>query len=164
MSSAPISPSSQHLAVIDRQVATEADLLPSESELIDWVSRVLAYHPAETRHEVTVRLVEVPESQALNRDYRGKDAPTNVLSFPFEAPPEVPLPLLGDLVICHEIVAQEAQQQRKPLAQHYAHMVIHGTLHLLGYDHIEDDEAEAMEHLERDILADLEIPDPYVET
>lgn len=152
------------LAVVDRQVAVDANTLPSEAELADWIGRVLAHHPAETRHEVTVRLVDVSESQALNRDYRGKDTPTNVLSFPFEAPPEVPIPLLGDLVICHTVVAQEAQQQHKPLAQHYAHMVIHGTLHLLGYDHIEDDEAEVMEQMERDILAGLEIPDPYLES
>ncbi|MCL7929795.1 rRNA maturation RNase YbeY [Halomonas llamarensis] len=148
-------------AIVDRQVAVDANALPSEAELADWVGRVLAHHPAETRHEVTVRLVDVSESQALNRDYRDKDTPTNVLSFPFEAPPEVPIPLLGDLVICHAIVDQEAQQQHKPLAQHYAHMVIHGTLHLLGYDHIEDNEAEVMEQLECQILADLGIPDPY---
>jgi probable rRNA maturation factor len=163
MSSSPTNPASS-LPVIDRQVAVDANALPSTSELADWVGRVLAHHPAQTRHEVTVRLVGVSESQTLNRDYRGKDAPTNVLSFPFEAPPEVPIPLLGDLVICHAVVEQEAQQQHKPLAQHYAHMVVHGTLHLLGYDHIEDDEAEVMEHLERDILADLEIPDPYQES
>ncbi|MYL23819.1 rRNA maturation RNase YbeY [Vreelandella massiliensis] len=161
MSTPPSSHAPSNLAVIDRQVAIEAEELPGESELVDWVSRVLAHHPEESRHEVTVRLVEVSESQALNRDYRGKDKPTNVLSFPFDAPPEVPLPLLGDLVICHAIVVAEAQHQAKPLAQHYAHMVVHGTLHLLGYDHIDDDEAEVMEQMERDILADLGIPDPY---
>lgn len=149
------------LAVIDRQVAVDTDEVPSEPELVDWVSRVLAHHPEESRHELTVRLVEVSESQALNRDYRGKDKPTNVLSFPFDAPPVVSLPLLGDLVICHTIVVAEAQQQDKPLAQHYAHMVVHGTLHLLGYDHMDDDEAEVMEQIERDILAELGIPDPY---
>ena len=149
-------------AVIDYQVATQAPQLPSTEELERWVSAVLEHHADEPGHELTIRVVDVDESQALNRDYRGKDKPTNVLSFPFEAPPGIDLPLLGDLVICHAVVAQEAQQQHKPLIQHYAHMVIHGTLHLLGYDHIENDEAEAMEQLERTLLAEFDIPDPYL--
>ncbi|MGY4878271.1 rRNA maturation RNase YbeY [Vreelandella aquamarina] len=149
-------------AVIDYQVATQAPELPSAEELERWVSAVLERHADEPAHELTIRVVDIDESQALNRDYRGKDKPTNVLSFPFEAPPGVDLPLLGDLVICHAVVDQEAQQQHKPLIQHYAHMVIHGTLHLLGYDHIEDDEAEAMEQLERTLLAEFDIPDPYL--
>jgi len=148
-------------AVIDYQVATLAPQLPSPEELERWVNAVLKRH-ADAGHELTIRVVDADESQALNRDYRGKDKPTNVLSFPFEAPPGIDLPLLGDLVICHAVVAQEAQQQHKPLIQHYAHMVIHGTLHLLGYDHIEDDEAEAMEQLERTLLAEFDIPDPYL--
>ena len=149
-------------AVIDYQVATQASQLPSLEELERWVSAVLERHADESGHEMTIRVVDADESQALNATYRGKDKATNVLSFPFEAPPGIVLPLLGDLVICHAVVAQEAQQQHKPLIQHYAHMVIHGTLHLLGYDHIEDDEAEAMEDIERTLLAEFDIPDPYL--
>jgi len=149
-------------ALIDYQLATQATSVPDLAQLECWVTAVLEQHPQESRHEVTIRIVDADESRALNADYRGKDKPTNVLSFPFEAPPGIELPLLGDLVICQNVVAQEAQQQQKPLMQHYTHMVIHGTLHLLGYDHIEDDEAEAMEQLERLLLARFDIPDPYL--
>jgi probable rRNA maturation factor len=148
--------------VIDYQLATQASQVPETAQLERWVTAVLEQHPQESRHEVTIRIVDADESQALNADYRGKHKPTNVLSFPFEAPPGIELPLLGDLVICQNVVAQEAQQQHKPLMQHYAHMVIHGTLHLLGYDHIEDADAEAMEQLERRLLARFNIPDPYL--
>ncbi len=147
--------------LVDRQVAIEADGLPAQSDLEAWVSHVLAHHPGEDRHELTIRFVDETESRMLNRDYRGKDAPTNVLSFPFEGPPGVELPLLGDLVICHPVVISEALEQDKSPLAHYAHMVIHGTLHLLGYDHIETLDAEAMETLEADMLAMLGIPDPY---
>jgi len=102
------------------------------------------------------------ESRELNHTYRGKDKPTNVLSFPFEAPPGIELPLLGDLIICRQVVEQEAQEQEKTLEAHWAHMVIHGSLHLLGYDHIEDDEAEEMESLETEIMLALGYPDPYI--
>lgn len=148
-------------AVIDYQVATQASQLPNASHLEQWVEAVLEHHPQESRHEVTIRMVDAPESQALNADYRGKDKPTNVLSFPFESPPGIDLPLLGDLIICQEVVVQEAQQQQKPLIHHYAHMVIHGTLHLLGYDHTEHQDAETMETLECQLLAKFNIPDPY---
>ncbi|WP_110687588.1 rRNA maturation RNase YbeY [Salinicola aestuarinus] len=148
---------------IDRQVALdEGDIeaLPTLVDLERWVGVVLAAHD-EARTELTVRFVERDESQALNRDYRGKDKPTNVLSFPFEAPPGIELPLLGDLVICHEVVVQEAGDQHKATADHYAHLVMHGCLHLLGYDHIEEEEADAMEALERELLARFAIADPY---
>lgn len=152
-------------AIIDRQVAlddpSEASLLPGSESLQRWVTGVLQLHPEETRHEVTVRFVEQDESRALNNDYRDKDRPTNVLSFPFECPPGIDLPLLGDLVICHAVVSSEAKEQRKSLEAHYAHMVIHGTLHLLGYDHIEDDEAEVMERIETTLLSRFGIADPY---
>ncbi|MBZ9568740.1 rRNA maturation RNase YbeY [Modicisalibacter tunisiensis] len=154
--------------VIDRQVAVRAETLPDADRLQAWVAAALEHHrrhgslaaPPEAL-ELTVRFVEEAESRALNRDYRGKDRPTNVLSFPFEAPAGLDLPLLGDLVICHDVVDREAREQGKALEHHYAHMVIHGTLHLLGHDHIEDAEAEEMEALERRILADFAIPDPY---
>ncbi|TLF45949.1 rRNA maturation RNase YbeY [Halomonas urmiana] len=147
---------------VDRQVAVAADVLPTQADLEAWIGAVLSRIPDESRHELTVRFVDAEESQALNRDYRGRDRPTNVLSFPFEAPPGIELPLLGDLVICHPVVVQEAREQDKSTPAHYAHMVIHGTLHLLGHDHLDDDEAEIMEALEREILASLGIADPYL--
>ncbi|WP_299316204.1 rRNA maturation RNase YbeY [uncultured Halomonas sp.] len=150
--------------VVDRQQATEAEGLPGQAELEAWVAAVLARHDVAADSELTVRLVDSEESQALNRDYRGRDRPTNVLSFPFESPPGVALPLLGDLVICHPVVVAEAAEQDKALRDHYAHMVVHGTLHLLGHDHIEEEEAEAMERLEREILAEFDIADPYLDT
>ena len=106
---------------------------------------------------VTIRLVDADEGQTLNRDYRGKDYATNVLSFPYETTPRV----IGDLVICPNVVAREAGEQNKPLAAHYAHLTVHGMLHLQGFDHIEDAEAEEMEAREREILAGLGYPDPY---
>lgn len=102
------------------------------------------------------------ESRDLNNTYRGKDKPTNVLSFPFEAPPEVELPLLGDLIICRQVVEREAAEQEKTVEEHWAHMVVHGSLHLLGYDHIEDSEAEEMEALETEIMQSMGYADPYL--
>ncbi|WP_110676864.1 rRNA maturation RNase YbeY [Salinicola sp. RZ23] len=150
---------------IDRQVAV-ADAataeLPSAADLETWIGRVLD-HAEESRRELTVRFVERDESRQLNRDYRGKDKPTNVLSFPFEGPPGIEVGLLGDLVICHAVVVAEAAEQGKSCHDHYAHLVIHGCLHLLGYDHIDDAEAEQMEALERTLLAGFGIADPYLE-
>ncbi|MCP5011164.1 MAG: rRNA maturation RNase YbeY [Aestuariibacter sp.] len=153
------------VAIIDYQQAFDADqgllaTLPGEAQVTAWASAVLSHLHIGDK-EITVRFVNNEESQQLNNDYRGKDKPTNVLSFPFECPPEVPLDLLGDLVICVPVIAREAEEQQKPIADHYAHMIVHGTLHLLGYDHIEDAEAEEMEGLEIAILAKLAIDDPY---
>jgi probable rRNA maturation factor len=111
--------------------------------------------------ELAIRIVDTAEGQALNRDYRGKDYATNVLSFPAELPPGVNLPLIGDLAICAPVVAREAAEQGKKPRDHWAHLTVHGTLHLLGYDHIDEAEAEAMEALETRILAGLGIADPY---
>lgn len=147
---------------LDIQIATENTSLPSEQKFKQWVT--LAIGAAMSEVEMTIRLVEVEESQTLNRTYRGKDKPTNVLSFPFEAPPEVDLPLLGDLVICAAIVEQEAAEQNKQLDAHWAHMVIHGCLHLLGYDHIIDDEADEMESIETQLVEGLGFSNPYKET
>ncbi|NHI01227.1 MULTISPECIES: rRNA maturation RNase YbeY [Oceanimonas] len=145
---------------LDVQIACdEAPGLPTEQQLETWLAAALDGERDEA--EVTVRLVDEAESQALNRDYRGKDKPTNVLSFPFEAPPGVELPLLGDLVICRQVVEREAAEQNKPLQAHWAHMVVHGCLHLLGFDHIKDDEAEVMEAREIAILAGLGMDNPY---
>ncbi|MBD1389755.1 rRNA maturation RNase YbeY [Neiella sp. HB171785] len=154
------------LIELDLQLATQHSGVPNQAMFETWLATALvAVQPnaPTSPQEITIRVVDSDESQQLNSTYRGKEKPTNVLSFPFEAPPGIVLPLLGDLVICAEVVAIEAQQQQKPLEHHWAHMVIHGLLHLLGYDHIQDDEAEVMEQKERDILAQLSIPDPYIE-
>lgn len=133
--------------------------LPSAQSLRRFAEAALAGRRDDG--EMSIRVVDTEEGQALNRDYRQRDYATNVLSFPAELPPGVPLPLLGDLVLCAPIIAREAAEQDKPLKHHYAHMVVHGVLHLLGFDHIEDPDAEHMEALEREVLAALGVPDPY---
>jgi probable rRNA maturation factor len=151
---------------LDIQIAEQAQglaELPDEQQLTEWACAALNGRCDLEQPELTIRLVANDESQQLNHEYRGKNKPTNVLSFPFEAPPEVPIPLLGDLVIAVPVVAEEAREQGKTLDAHWAHMVVHGCLHLLGYDHIKDDEAEIMENLEREILAGLGFDDPYSE-
>ena len=150
--------------LLDVQLAESIEhlnTLPTEEQLTLWASTALKGRTDFEEPELTIRLTDEEESQALNSEYRGKDKPTNVLSFPFEAPEHVPLELLGDLIICVAVVEREAQEQGKTSAAHWAHMVIHGCLHLLGYDHIKDDEAEEMEAIERDLLASLGYPDPY---
>ena len=147
--------------IIDLQIACEQESgLPTAQQIEQWATA--AVQPQSDEMEMTVRIVDEAESHALNLNYRGKDRPTNVLSFPFECPDEVELPLLGDLVICRQVVEREAQEQEKPLMAHWAHMVVHGSLHLLGYDHIEDDEAEEMESLETQIMTGLGFADPYL--
>lgn len=147
--------------IIDLQIACEQETgLPTSEQIEQWATA--AVQPQSDEVEMTVRIVDEAESHALNLNYRGKDRPTNVLSFPFECPDEVELPLLGDLVICRQVVEREAQEQDKPLMAHWAHMVVHGSLHLLGYDHIEDDEAEEMESLETQIMTELGFADPYL--
>ena len=147
--------------IIDLQIVCEQESgLPTAEQIEQWATA--AVEPQSDEVEMTVRIVDEAESHALNLNYRGKDRPTNVLSFPFECPDEVELPLLGDLVICRQVVEREAQEQDKPLMAHWAHMVVHGSLHLLGYDHIEDDEAEEMESLEAQIMTGLGFADPYL--
>ena len=149
------------------QVACDADDVPSSDEITDWL--VLAAVEAEVERgncEVAVRVVDEDEIRELNRTYRGKDAPTNVLSFPadLESMPGLPsddVRLLGDLIICAPVVAREASEQEKAVAEHWAHMVVHGVLHLLGYDHETDAEAERMESLEARILARRGLQNPY---
>lgn len=146
--------------ILDLQIACEnTGGLPQEADFLRWLNAVLPKFQEEA--EVTVRLVDEAESHDLNLTYRGKDKPTNVLSFPFEAPPGIELPLLGDMIICRQVVEREAQEQNITLLSHWAHMVVHGSLHLLGYDHIIDEEAEEMESLEAEIMQELGFPDPY---
>ncbi len=146
--------------ILDLQLASTASNLPTEAQIQQWLNAAVS--PFQAEAEVTVRIVDETESQQLNFDYREKDQPTNVLSFPFQCPPGIELPLLGDLVICAGVVAQEATEQNKSLDAHWAHMVVHGSLHLLGFDHINDDDATEMEAEEVQILAELGFADPYL--
>ena len=136
---------------------------PSEAQFRQWCELALRQRTADS--ELTIRIVDEAEGQALNKTYRQRDYPTNVLSFPADVPDDLlDIPLLGDLVICAAVVEREAAEQGKSAEAHWAHMVIHGCLHLLGYDHLDDDEAEEMESLERELLAELGHADPYAET
>lgn len=135
--------------------------LPSSVSFRRWVT--VALQGRVKRADLGLRIVDEREGRALNRHYRGKDYATNVLSFPADLPPGVELPILGDIVLCAPVVAREAREQGKALNAHYAHLTVHGVLHLLGFDHEDEREAEAMELLEREILASLGIDDPYRE-
>ncbi|MGY0559115.1 rRNA maturation RNase YbeY [Luteimonas sp. A277] len=139
--------------------------VPAAISFRRWATAALAGRIREA--DLAIRIVDEREGRALNRHYRGKDYATNVLSFPAELPEGLPedfhMPLLGDLVICAPVVAREAREQGKSPAAHYAHLTVHGTLHLLGWDHDDDVEAEAMEQLEREILDALGIADPYLD-
>ena len=141
--------------------------LPSSVSFRKWVAAALAGRIREA--DLAIRIVDAREGRALNRHYRGKDYATNVLSFPADVaegvklPKGVKMPLLGDIVLCAPVVAREAREQKKSLAEHYAHLTVHGVLHLLGWDHEDAREADCMEQLEREILAGLGIGDPYAE-
>ncbi|HET19314.1 MAG TPA: rRNA maturation RNase YbeY [Chromatiales bacterium] len=131
--------------------------LPDEAAFTRWVKAALG----ERSTGLTLRLTDAGEMADLNQQYRGKAYATNVLSFPLEFPMDTGIPYIGDIVICPEVVAREAAEQHKPLEAHYAHLTVHGVLHLLGYDHETDDEALEMETLETQMLARLGYPDPY---
>jgi probable rRNA maturation factor len=156
-------------ALVDVQYASELPDLPEVETLETWVELVLNHPevdcpleiPKEEELELSIRIVDEEEGLYLNQRWRGKAYATNVLSFPFESTPGIPIPLLGDIVICAPVVAKEAYEQQKALQAHWAHLVIHGVLHLLGYDHIEDDDATVMEGLEVQLLAKLAYPNPY---
>lgn len=145
--------------------ATARAGVPAATSFRRWVTAAADGRIREA--DIAIRIVGEDEGRALNRHYRGKDYATNVLSFPGEMPEGVKLPkgvtlpLMGDLVLCAPVVAREAAEQGKPVAHHYAHMTVHGVLHLLGMDHQDEREAECMEQLEREILAGLGIDDPY---
>ncbi len=135
--------------------------LPSATSFRRWAEAALRGAKRRKPVELAIRIVDLDEGRALNRAYRSKDYATNVLSFPAELPPGVALPLIGDLAICAPVVLREAVEQAKLPRDHWAHLTIHGVLHLLGYDHLEDGEANVMEALETRILADLGIANPY---
>lgn len=160
---------------IQNVISADSSSVPNKEKIELWVRQtLLQLREAESNreqqpddeYEVTIRIVDKAEIQLLNKTYRHSDKATNVLSFPYEgfpidAPVEIQLPLLGDIVICHEVVLEQAQQQNKTIEAHWAHMVIHGMLHLKAYDHIDDDEAQIMEALEVSILKKLSLSDPY---
>jgi probable rRNA maturation factor len=145
--------------IIDIQRIFQSPNQPNDAQLELWVNTVLTN--LNDDFELTIRIVDETESAQLNETYRHKQGATNILSFPFEVPEEVELNLLGDLVICASVLEREAQAQNKPLHNHWAHIVIHGTLHLLGYDHIQDEDAHDMEAKEIELLQTLSIPNPY---
>ncbi len=146
---------------VEVQYALHRRGLPTSQDFRAWARAALAGRRGQA--EMVVRVVDADESAQLNETYRHKKGPTNVLSFPFEAPAGLELPLLGDIVICAPIVAREAHEQGKEERAHWAHMTVHGVLHLLGYDHQDEEEAGAMESLEREILTRMGYPDPYGE-
>ena len=147
---------------INVQYAITAEGLPGEQEICQWVG--VALKGRREQAELVVRIVDEAEITALNRSYRGKVGATNVLSFPVELPAGLPAEIrqsqMGDLLICAPVVAREASEQHRPETDHWAHLTIHGVLHLLGYDHEQADEAGIMESLETEIIAGLGIPDP----
>jgi probable rRNA maturation factor len=161
---------------VDVQYASSEPDLPDRNLLTSWVNAALQRGASENSHfqnfqnfrqeirknvELTIRIVDEAEGRQLNEKWRQRPYPTNVLSFPFECPPEIDIPLLGDIIICAPLVACEAVEQHKTLHAHWAHLVIHGTLHLLGYDHISEQQAQMMESIEISALHDLAYPDPY---
>ncbi|MBN4080468.1 rRNA maturation RNase YbeY [Beggiatoa alba] len=142
--------------------------VPDDHVLQQWASQSIHYlFENKSDYELSIRVVDIHESQFLNSQYRQKNKPTNVLSFPFEMPDifkeDQQTTILGDIVVCAPIIEMESQQQKKSTQEHWAHMIVHGVLHLLGYDHINNKEAEAMEALEIKILAHFGYPNPYLE-
>lgn len=139
----------------------DGEASPDPSELQRWIAAALAEADFKTDAELTLRIVGEAEMKELNGRFRNIHRTTNVLSFTADLPPQLQLPLLGDIVICAPLVALEAREQGKSLAAHWAHLVVHGTLHLLGYDHVDDTEAQLMEQLETTILGKLDFAAPY---
>jgi probable rRNA maturation factor len=151
-------------ALVDVTFAVESAAFPDGGDIVNWVRGALHGAGYLGRGEVSVRVVDVAEMQALNRDYRSKDAPTNVLSFPagdIDGLPDDEPESLGDIVVCAAVLSDEALAQDKQLHDHWAHILVHGTLHLLGYDHEVEADADAMEKLEVRILSTYDVADPY---
>ncbi len=152
---------------LDIQLATEYKDLPDSSKVKTWICAALSHANFQLPSpSITLRIVSLEESQQLNADFRSKDNPTNVLSFPFEAPEGIKIAemeqYLGDIAICAKLVEQEANKQLKLVESHWAHLVIHGVLHLLGFDHNDEEQATEMETLEIAILASVGISNPYI--
>ncbi len=145
--------------LVDVQIATNDENIPANEDFQNWIAAALPKDKIES--EITVRIVGIQESQELNLRYRNQDKPTNILSFPNEATVTVDPPLLGDLVICAPVIEEEAREQEKTTRAHWAHIVVHGTLHLLGYDHQDEVDASKMEALETKIVKLLGFPPPY---
>ncbi len=155
--------------VVDVDDVSGADNVPAYERIADWVSQAVAAAAGSEQcpREVSIRIVASDEIHTLNRDYRQRDKPTNVLSFPAGEiaglPDDAPL-MLGDIVVCAEVVAAEAREQGKENEDHWAHMLVHGTLHLLGHDHMDDQEAARMESLEIQVLSGFGVNNPYLST
>lgn len=147
--------------IVDIQIESQSHYLPTPEQFQRWVDTILKN--SEEDSEIVIRIVDEPEMIQFNEQYRQKKGTTNILSFPFDAPDEIESILLGDLLICAPVIEQEAQLQNKKLEHHWSHMIIHGILHLLGYDHIDNDEAKEMEALEINILSAMNIANPYQE-
>ena len=158
--------------MVEVQYVSDEPNLPDKRRLAKWVSTALQcqqdsdlplneHIKFDLSLELTIRIVDAAESQQLNETWRKKIGPTNVLSFPFENPPGITLSILGDIVICAPLVIREAEQQQKLLDAHWAHLVIHGTLHLLGHDHLDEVQAQQMEQIEIQALHHLGYPNPY---
>lgn len=152
--------------MLELDVQREVSALPNDDELFTWVNETLDSESFADA-ELTIRFVSEAEIAELNKQYRNKSGSTNILSFPFEVPAEldgeVELNLLGDLIICSDVVKKEAEQQNKSERAHWAHMLVHGTLHILGYDHLTDADADVMEAKEIKILSKLGYTDPYLD-
>lgn len=144
---------------LELQLATSAQTIPHPSQFREWIASTLSEHIEDA--ELTIRIVDEDEMTELNERFRNKKGPTNVLSFPYDVDEQFEYPLLGDIIICAPVVQREAQDGDIELLAHWAHMVVHGALHLLGYDHMQEDEAEIMENIETKILTDMGYPAPY---
>lgn len=147
---------------LELQIASRAKTLPHPAQFREWISAAL-WARLETA-ELTIRIVDEEESMQLNEQYRNKTGPTNVLSFPYEPMPGIASCFLGDIVICAPLVEIESNNKNKPLLSHWAHLVVHGALHLLGYDHELEEEAIEMQTLETEILTQLGFQPPYGDT
>lgn len=144
---------------LELQIASKAKTLPHPAQFREWVSLTLTEEVGTA--ELTIRIVDEAEMSDLNFQYRNKKSPTNVLSFPYEPHPGTPTRLLGDVIVCAPVIEQEAQEQNKDLLGHWAHIVIHGLLHLIGYDHEHKEEAIEMEELETQLVTQLGFEPPY---
>lgn len=146
---------------LELQIASKVKTLPHPAQFREWVSAAIG--DEINTGELTIRVVDEEEMSKLNLQFRNKKGPTNVLSFPYEPHPAVASRLLGDIVICAPVIEKEAKKHNKELLAHWAHMIVHGILHLMGYNHEEDDDAHEMENLETDILVNLGYEPPYGE-